>query len=80
LPPVEPSHRSAMAHHVHRLKKMGPCVLISGSWYYSYGATVDDARSKLSYDLYYVKNFSVWFDLLVLLQTIRVVLWPSGVR
>lgn len=47
---------------------------------YPYGATVDDARSKLSYDLYYVKNFSVWFDLLVLLQTIRVVLWPSGVR
>jgi sugar transferase (PEP-CTERM system associated) len=47
---------------------------------YPYGATVDDARSKLSYDLYYVKNFSIWFDLLVLLQTIRVVLWPSGVR
>jgi sugar transferase (PEP-CTERM system associated) len=47
---------------------------------YPYGASIDDARSKLSYDLYYVKNFSVLFDLLVLLQTIRVVLWPSGVR
>lgn len=47
---------------------------------YPYGASVDDARSKLSYDLYYVKNFSVWFDLLVILQTIRVVLWPGGVR
>jgi lipopolysaccharide/colanic/teichoic acid biosynthesis glycosyltransferase len=47
---------------------------------YPYGASIDDARSKLSYDLYYVKNFSVFFDLLVLLQTIRVVLWPSGVR
>jgi sugar transferase (PEP-CTERM system associated) len=47
---------------------------------YPYGASVDDARSKLSYDLYYVKNFSVLFDLTILLQTLRVVLWPSGAR
>jgi sugar transferase (PEP-CTERM system associated) len=47
---------------------------------YPYGASVDDARSKLSYDLYYVKHFSVLFDLVILLQTLRVVLWPSGVR
>jgi len=47
---------------------------------YPYGASTDDARSKLSYDLYYVKNFSVVFDLLIILQTIRVVLWPGGVR
>jgi sugar transferase (PEP-CTERM system associated) len=47
---------------------------------YPYGASVNDARSKLSYDLYYVKNFSILFDLVILLQTMRVVLWPSGVR
>jgi sugar transferase (PEP-CTERM system associated) len=47
---------------------------------YPYGASVDDARSKLSYDLYYVKHFSVLFDVVILLQTLRVVLWPSGVR
>ena len=47
---------------------------------YPYGASIDDARSKLSYDLYYVKNFSVLFDFLIILQTARVVLWPSGVR
>lgn len=47
---------------------------------YPYGASVNDARSKLSYDLYYVKNFSIVFDLIILLQTLRVVLWPSGVR
>ena len=47
---------------------------------YPYGASLDDARSKLSYDLYYVKNFSIFFDLLILLQTLRVVLWPSGAR
>lgn len=47
---------------------------------YPYGASVDDARSKLSYDLYYVKNFSILFDFVILLQTLRVVLWPSGAR
>ncbi len=47
---------------------------------YPYGASIDDARSKLSYDLYYVKNFNVLFDILIMLQTIRVVLWPSGAR
>jgi sugar transferase (PEP-CTERM system associated) len=45
---------------------------------YPYGASLDDARSKLSYDLYYVKNFSVLFDVLIILQTLRVVLWPGG--
>jgi sugar transferase (PEP-CTERM system associated) len=47
---------------------------------YPYGASIDDARSKLSYDLYYVKNFSILFDFVILLQTLRVVLWPTGVR
>jgi lipopolysaccharide/colanic/teichoic acid biosynthesis glycosyltransferase len=47
---------------------------------YPYGASIDDARAKLSYDLYYVKNFSILFDFVILLQTLRVVLWPSGAR
>jgi sugar transferase (PEP-CTERM system associated) len=47
---------------------------------YPYGASIEDARSKLSYDLFYVKNFSIMFDLLIILQTLRVVLWPSGAR
>jgi exopolysaccharide biosynthesis polyprenyl glycosylphosphotransferase len=47
---------------------------------YPYGASIDDARSKLSYDLYYVKNFNVLFDFLIILQTLRVVLWPTSVR
>jgi sugar transferase (PEP-CTERM system associated) len=45
---------------------------------YPYGASLDDARSKLSYDLYYVKNFGVLFDLLILMQTLRVVLFPGN--
>lgn len=44
---------------------------------YPYGASLDDARSKLSYDLYYVKNYSFGFDLLILMQTLRVVFWPG---
>ena len=47
---------------------------------YPYGASIDDARSKLSYDLYYVKNFSILLDLLIILQTARVVLWPGSVK
>ena len=45
-----------------------------------YGASIEDARSKLGYDLYYVKNFSVLLDLLIIVQTLRVVLFPSGAR
>ena len=45
---------------------------------YPYGASIDDARSKLSYDLYYVKNYSVLLDILIIAQTIRVVLFPGG--
>ena len=47
---------------------------------YPYGASIRDAREKLTYDLYYVKNFSLFFDFVILLQTLRVVLWPQGVR
>lgn len=47
---------------------------------YPYGASIEDAKEKLSYDLYYVKNTSLFLDVIILLQTVRVILWPSGVR
>ncbi|MFZ3483065.1 TIGR03013 family XrtA/PEP-CTERM system glycosyltransferase [Sphingomonas sp. 3-13AW] len=47
---------------------------------YPYGASLDDSRQKLEYDLYYAKNYSPFLDLLILLQTVRVVLWPEGAR
>ncbi|HEY2617133.1 MAG TPA: TIGR03013 family XrtA/PEP-CTERM system glycosyltransferase [Acetobacteraceae bacterium] len=47
---------------------------------YPYGASVEDARQKLSYDLYYVKNRSLLLDLLILLATIRVILFREGAR
>jgi sugar transferase (PEP-CTERM system associated) len=45
---------------------------------YSYGATVEDARKKLQFDLYYVKNHSLFLDLLILVETVRVVLFREG--
>ncbi len=47
---------------------------------YPYGASIEDARAKLEYDLYYAKNYTPFLDILILLQTIRVVLWPEGAR
>jgi len=47
---------------------------------YPYGASVEDARAKLSYDLYYVRNRSLLLDLLILLATVRVVLFRRGAR
>jgi sugar transferase (PEP-CTERM system associated) len=45
---------------------------------YPYGATVDDAVEKLQYDLYYLKNHSLFLDLMVLIATVEVVLWGKG--
>ncbi len=39
-----------------------------------------DARHKLEYDLYYAKNYTPFLDLLILIQTLRVILWPEGAR
>jgi sugar transferase (PEP-CTERM system associated) len=47
---------------------------------YPYGASAEDAREKLQYDLYYAKNQSLLFDFAILLQTAEVVLWGKGVR
>jgi lipopolysaccharide/colanic/teichoic acid biosynthesis glycosyltransferase len=47
---------------------------------YPYGASLEDARHKLEYDLYYAKNYTPFLDILILLQTFRVVLWPDGAR
>lgn len=47
---------------------------------YPYGATEEDAKMKLSYDLYYIKNCSLFLDMVVLIQTIKVLIWNSGAR
>lgn len=47
---------------------------------YPHGANIEDSRPKLEYDLYYAKNYTPFLDLLIMLQTPRVVLWPEGAR
>jgi sugar transferase (PEP-CTERM system associated) len=47
---------------------------------YPYGASIEDSRNKLEYDLYYAKNYTPFLDLLIILQTLRVVLWSEGAR
>lgn len=45
---------------------------------YPYGASVEDSAQKLEYDLYYIKNFSFLLDFLILLKTVKVVLFRRG--
>lgn len=45
---------------------------------YPYGASIEDAANKLSYDLFYLRNFSFWLDLLILFKTIRLVFNAQG--
>lgn len=47
---------------------------------YPYGASEQDAFQKLQYDLYYVKNRSLYLDLIIVLQTAEAVLWGHGAR
>ncbi len=47
---------------------------------YPYGASVEDALEKLRYDMYYIKNGSLVFDLLIIFKTIKVVLFGNGAR
>jgi sugar transferase (PEP-CTERM system associated) len=47
---------------------------------YPYGASDEDAKAKLAFDLYYVKNWNLFLDAVILFQTARVVLWREGAR
>ncbi len=47
---------------------------------YNYGASEEDSLEKLKYDLYYVKHHTIWLDLLILFETVRLVLFGRGSR
>ena len=47
---------------------------------YPYGATVDDARAKLEYDLYYVEHRSLFLDLAIVFHTVKTVIFGRGAR
>ncbi|MDH5718521.1 MAG: sugar transferase [Spirochaetia bacterium] len=45
---------------------------------YPYGSSIEDAEKKLEYDLYYIKNYSIFLDLEIILKTVRTVLFGKG--
>ena len=47
---------------------------------HQYTSSVEDARIKLEYDMYYLKNWSLFLDFLIIAQTLRVVLSGNGAR
>ena len=47
---------------------------------YGYGASVEDAIEKLNYDLFYIKNMTFFMDLMIVLRTIKIVLFRKGAR
>lgn len=47
---------------------------------YAYGASEEDALEKMRYDLYYIKNYSLTLDIMILLETVKVVLLGRGGR
>ena len=47
---------------------------------YPYGENIEDTKNKLEYDLYYIKNYSLFLDLTILFQTVQVVVFGQGAR
>ncbi len=47
---------------------------------YKYGNTVEDAKEKLQYDLFYIKNASIGLDVLIMFQTLKIVLLGRGAQ
>jgi sugar transferase (PEP-CTERM system associated) len=47
---------------------------------YPYGASTEDAVEKLRYDLYYIKHLSLFLDMLIMLETVKVMLFGRGAR
>jgi lipopolysaccharide/colanic/teichoic acid biosynthesis glycosyltransferase len=45
---------------------------------YPYGSILEDALRKLEYDLFYLKNVSFLFDMAIIVQTVKIVLWGRG--
>jgi len=47
---------------------------------YTYGASVEDAIEKLNYDLFYIKNMSLFMDMMIIMKTVKIVLFGKGAR
>ena len=47
---------------------------------YGYGASVEDATEKLNYDLFYIKNMSIFLDIVIIIRTVKIVIFSRGAR
>lgn len=61
----------------HRVK---PGITGWAQLHYIYSDSIEGSLMKLQYDLYYVRHFSLLLDLFIVVQTVRVILWPAGAR
>src|SRR3546814_297409 len=61
----------------HRVK---PGITGWAQLHYIYSDSIEGGLTKLQYDLYYVRNYSLLLDLFIVIQTVRVILWPAGAR
>ena len=59
---------------------MKPCISGWAQFNYPYGASVEDTINKLSYDTYYLCNFSLFLDLIILFKTIKTVCNAAGYK
>ncbi len=66
--------------HYHRRHLVKPGITGWAQVKYEYAASVEGARNKLRYDLYYIRHFSPMMDLVILLMTVRVALFGLGSR
>lgn len=81
--PEQPEFVAELSEHIpyyperHRVK---PGITGWAQLCYPYGASEEDALEKLQYDLYYLKNHSLFLDLTILIQTAEVIFWGKGAR
>lgn len=81
--PERPEFVEELTQHVsyynerHRVK---PGITGWAQLHYIYSDSIEGGLTKLQYDLYYLRNFSLLLDLFIAIQTVRVILWPAGAR
>lgn len=81
--PERPEFVAELTQHVfyyserHRVK---PGITGWAQLHYIYSDSVEGGLTKLQYDLYYLRNYSLLLDLFIVIQTVRVILWPAGAR
>jgi sugar transferase (PEP-CTERM system associated) len=81
--PERPEFVAALNHKIpyyHLRHSVRPGITGWAQILYKYGSSVEDAKEKLRYDLYYIKNSSVGLDLLIILNTIKIVLLGRGAK